>query len=355
MNKILDTVTTAADGKTVRAGLVQHILLTIVANSGTGEAELLAAAGLSREALADPDERIPSCCLEKLVCAGARLSSDPLLALHASETADLSGFGVIGFLQQACSTVQETIEMIQRYEHLLSDSCHTTLQYQPGTALWCFECDSGNAEFSRHASEFMLGCWRQGFRQRPLQRHVPILRAVHFRHEPPADSALFTEYERIFGCPVHFRQAVTALELPLETLKMPLAHPDAGIQEALEQHARRLLERSDKPGSLLERARTQLRVLLHNGCASRDMLAENLGISARHLHRQLQREGVTYNQLLDRLRLELAHSYLANSSDSIATVAERLQFIETQSFIRWFRQMTGETPRKYRQGLGEQS
>ena len=340
------SATGIAPGDTVLAGLLLHILNSAAASGLSAEA-MRSAAGLSPELLADPTGRVPAAYLEKLVCASVELTHDPLLGLHMSEHANPSGFGVLGYIRQACATLLEVIDMTMRYEVLVSDIGRTSLAHQPGVTLWCWECKSASPLFRRHATEYLLGCWRAiQIRMLNAQPH-PILQ-VCLRHDPPADPALIAEYERVFGCPVRFNQPVSALVLPNEVLKQPLAHPDPALQQVLEQHALQLIGQREKALTFMDKARAQLQTLLQQGDGSREALAEALGMSGRNLHRQFEREGGSYRQLYDEVRLEMARRYLASSPEPVEAVAMRLQFGGSQSFIRWFRQLSGETPGQYR-------
>lgn len=337
------------NGDTTRAGLVRD-MLTSASSRGLEIDPLMEAAGLSHELLADPNSRLPVASLERLVCAAAAISDDPLLGLHMSEQADPAGFGVAGHLRMACGTLHEVIDMTMRYERLVSDFGLTSLSYQPGTVLWCWNCKTESPLFKRHATEYLLGCWLSIHLTMLPQRPLPTL-SVHFQHAPPDNPALLAEYQRIFSCPVYFQQKESALVLPAEIVKQPLSHPDAALQEVLEQHARQLIEKHGRADSFLQRARSQLRSLLHQGDASRESLAAALGISSRHLHRQLLRDGHKYQTMVNEIRLELACQYLSGLDESIESVAIRIHFTESQSFIRWFKKMTGKTPGQYRESI----
>ncbi len=333
-------------GDTVLTGLVQHII-TSASASGLPANILLTASGLNADQLSNLTGRVPALCLERLVCVSAEISQDPLIGLHMSEKADAAGFGVLGYIRQACSTLLEVIEMTIRYERLVSDIGHTRLLYEPGVALWCWDGKTDNYLFKRHATEYLLGCWLT-IQIRQIKGSPSPIRAVYLEHGPPSQSELMAEYQRVYGCPVYFNQKVSALVLSADNLKSPLAYPDPALQGVLEQHALQLIEKREQSASFLEKARAQLRKLLHQGTASRELLADTLGMSSRHLHRQFEREAYSYRQLLDELRLELACRYLGETNEKIDTVAIRLKFTESQSFIRWFRQHSGQTPGQYR-------
>lgn len=333
-------------GDTVISALVQHVISSAV-SSGLSRDALIRAAGLSAEQLAGYTDRVPAYCLERLVCASVSVSNDPLIGLHMSEKADAAGFGVVGYIRQACSTLLEVIDMTIRYERLISDIGQTSLSYQPGIALWCWNAKTNNSLFKRHATEYILGCWLT-IQIRQVKDTFSPIRAVYLEHSPPIEPALVAEYQRIYGYPVYFNQKVSGLVLSADHLKAPLAHPDPMLQEVLEQHALQLIEKRSQAESFLAKVRAQLRHLLHQGIASRELLAESLGISSRHLHRQFEREQYSYRQLLDELRLEIAYRHLSDSNESIDNIAIQLKFSESQSFIRWFKQHAKQTPGEYR-------
>lgn len=334
-------------GGLILAGLIQHLLIT-AEQRGVPRESLLAAMNLKPEQLADPNQLIPASHLERLLMAGIAWTEDELLGLHLSQFSRPEGFGVAGYILQACSTVREIIEMCIRYEHLVSSIGTTSLHYEPGLALWAWDVSTDNDVFSQHAADFLIGSLAAIARMLPLAPASGFLRCVHLRHSPPASASLVEEYQRILGCPVRFNQQLNALAFPLEGLNAQLVHSNAAMREALEAHAR-FLEQKNECVDFVERARSRLRVLMGEGTASRERLADSLDMSGRTLLRRLSDEGTTYRELMDGLRLEMAEKLLAESGDSVESIAHRLQYTESHSFIRWFKSRKGLTPAKFRQ------
>ena len=66
------------------------------------------------------------------------------------------------------------------------------------------------------------------------------------------------------------------------------------------------------------------------------------------LRRKLSAEGISYQQIKDNLRSDLANKLLANRSLTIGEVARQLNFSEPRAFTRAFKQWSGLTPREYR-------
>ncbi|MDC0663409.1 AraC family transcriptional regulator [Marinobacter sp. SS21] len=331
----------------VLAGLVQQLLI-VAEKQGLSREYLLAVMEMKPEELADPNQLIRTNYLERLLNAGLAFSQDELLGLHLAQYSRPEGFGVAGYILQACSTIREAIEMCIRYEHLASSIGTTSLHYEPGVALWAWDIATHDDVFRRHAVDFLLGSLSFITRTHPTTSTHNFFSYVLLQHSPPASPRQLEEYERVFGCPVRFNQPLNALAFPLEALNAKLVHSNSGMLDALEAHAR-FLQRKNEGVSFYVRARTKLRVLLGDGFASREGLAECLGMSSRHLLRRLRDEGTTYRELVDELRLELALRLLAESSDSVESIAHRLQYTESQSFIRWFKSRKKMTPTQFRQ------
>jgi AraC-like DNA-binding protein len=79
-----------------------------------------------------------------------------------------------------------------------------------------------------------------------------------------------------------------------------------------------------------------------------DDLAAWLNMSARTLHRQLQEEGASLQQLKDSVRRDLAVTLLQRSSRPMKQVAEAVGFQNEKSFMRAFKTWTGATPESFR-------
>ena len=67
-------------------------------------------------------------------------------------------------------------------------------------------------------------------------------------------------------------------------------------------------------------------------------------MSQRTFARRLADEGLTFSQLLDRLRLDLARRYLVSEELSISKVAWLLGYKEVGAFSHAFRRWTGKSP-----------
>lgn len=84
--------------------------------------------------------------------------------------------------------------------------------------------------------------------------------------------------------------------------------------------------------------------MLASGDANIDRVARELGISRQTLYRRLKAEGVTFEQLLDRLRHRLALKLLRDQHLSVKQASWRLGFSDPAAFSRAFKRWTGTAP-----------
>lgn len=335
-------------GELVSIALVRHFL-DLASRQGYSTADLLAEAGLEPERLADDDGWLPVAQSAAMIHAVLRSSEDPQISLKLSQLSFVSGFGIVGYLVESSLTLKDAIQSVMRYERLLSTVAVSHLDHFPGEVSWSIDCCTADPVVDRQIEEFHIGV-RHLFMRMVKEKLSNIVSAVHFRYPAPTDPEQLAVYQGIFDCPVQFDQARSALVLKLPALAFEFHQMAPGLKQTLEGYADRKMAEmmGAASGSALAQARAQLSALLYRGHASRERLAEYLGVSGRHLARQLAAEGSSYGELLDELRLEVAHKLLTDSSRTISEIGQQLSFSDGPSFSRWFRQRTGETPRDYR-------
>lgn len=77
-------------------------------------------------------------------------------------------------------------------------------------------------------------------------------------------------------------------------------------------------------------------------------VAVALSMGVRTLQRRLARNSLTYRELLERCRHQLAEDQLRASAASVAEISRRLGYSDPAHFVRAFRRWTGRTPSRYR-------
>lgn len=335
-------------GAYVAAPLVQH-LLDLIRWKGLPSEEALERLGLTREDINPPGGRLPMTIAGQLLHLALETAGDPQLFLRLSKVTFTNGYGVVGHLLQTCPTLGDCIDSLTRFEPLISNIGFSSVQHRPGQVLWGLDVHYPDDELVRQVTEYNIGV-RYRFLLLVEEKRSLVAQAVHFRHPAPQSPEAMQAYTDVFHCPVLFGQTENALVLAANALRIPMRQADSALKEAVEKQAEKKLgEFGKKPASFGEQVRNELLGLLLSGQASREKLAERLGISSRHLGRQLENAGLGYRELLNELRMDSAREQLLYSARTIDEIGERLGFSDGQSFSRWFRQASGRTPGEFRQ------
>jgi AraC-like DNA-binding protein len=331
----------------ISARHLQHMVRQAVA-AGVPADMLLAAAGLPRQPITDADGMIPMAAIESVLAAMDRHPGSAMAGLQLAQEVQPATFGALGLLLQSCTTLADMLNILVRFNGLLSNVGTTTLAFGPGNTTLYWDCVAGSPSFRRHASEYVLGTFVVMARlMLPDHPHLPL--AVRFAHAQPPGTSAGRDYFSFFRCPVHFGQDRNAVVIPSALLNIPLAHGDAALKPLLEQHALALLHRRQHPSTLEEDVRRLISLMIIKTIPDRDAVAAQLGISPRSLHRHLQEAGTGFREILDEVRLQMARQHLQDTANSISTIADTLGFSTHQAFLRWFKQHTGTTPGRFRQ------
>ncbi|MBA5603847.1 helix-turn-helix domain-containing protein [Duganella sp. FT3S] len=135
-------------------------------------------------------------------------------------------------------------------------------------------------------------------------------------------------------------------------IRFPLAIADEPSQTAdADLHARMCKAGDEELTRLAGSIGARVRHLMHQGQPAWPTLAEiaaRLALSPRTLVRRLESEDLSYQQLLDEVRNELACWYLRQSALPMGDIAERTGFSDQANFTRAFGRWQGQTPREYR-------
>ncbi|MCX6595248.1 MAG: AraC family transcriptional regulator [Acidobacteria bacterium] len=335
-----------SNGVRFSASFVRDVVLYAAAR-GVEIDELCAAIGISRALLTTPDEPVAGSVYERSWQIAMERTGDPDFGLHLGESVHPSMLGLLGFVMLSCETVGAAIERLIRYWNTINRATTLSLSREGMEAAleWSVVDLPGNfllhnpRQSAESASAAMLSIAR-ALAGRPL----PLMR-VEFAHPRPARTV---EHDRLFGGPPVFGAALTRMTFRAEALAWPVLQANSALLEGFEtQIARRVHQ---EPDSLADRVRQEIGRRLRGEAPELSAIARALRVSERALQRELQQLGVSFRQLLDELRRDLALEYLKNQQASIAEVSFLLGFSEPSAFHRSFRKWTGVTPQAFRRG-----
>ena len=164
---------------------------------------------------------------------------------------------------------------------------------------------------------------------------------LHFAAPRHVDS-----YRVLFEGPVDFQgtaaPAVSRISFDAGYLSLPVRRDEVALQRMLQRALLLTVRPYRRDRLLVEKVRQVLSEHLEQA-RNADEVAAHLGLSVRTLHRQLQEEGASLQQLKDSVRRERAMNLLLKTRKPIKQVAAEVGFANDKSFMRAFRLWTGKT------------
>lgn len=298
--------------------------------------------------LQDKDARLSEAECAALFDRAALCLQDDALGLHVGETIRPGHYGVLGYVAMNCATLGEALSQLGRYQALVLDI--GPMELRAGRQEVCLSWSPDSERPFRQLAEFNLAGlvtfarWISGRQDAPLR--------IEFNYPAPADLG---EHARIFACELQFDQPRYAIAFPQAWLHQPLIQPDAGMRELMSRLADRQMQGLARGPDALAKARALIARQLSEGELTLEQLAAGLDMGVRTLQRKLKEAGISYTQLVDNVRRELAEHYLADASLDLNDLAFLLGFSEQSAFQRAFKRWMGESPGAWRRRMQRQS
>lgn len=299
---------------------------------------------ISPATLADPDALLNSGAVAELLEASAAQSGCETFGLLMAESRTLASLGPISLLLAHQGTARDVLNALVEYQGVLNEviSLNVEEAREDGDKLAIIRTGFLTGYDGRQSIELLMAIVCRTVSEVVSGRWHPDL--AYFRHGAPADLG---QHMRIFQCPLVFNAEFNGLVCSRAALDAP--NPTA--ESAMARHAKRYLDMlvpEHADGSLTERARRSLYLLIPAGRATLEQLGTNLGIHPRALQRQLDREGRSFAMLLNEVRRELALRYLASPAHNVGSVARMTGYATPSSFSRWFTGEFGMSPAQWR-------
>jgi AraC-like DNA-binding protein len=325
----------------VRAAVLSHYD-DVAKRLGLSPPLMLRKVGLTPRMLASPTQLIPQESALALLEISARESGCDTFGLHLAEARVLSDFGPISLLLTHQPSIRVALETIAQYRHLLNESLGMYIEDVGKTTIIREEIMSDYPGGTQQSTDMALGVLMLIFRAILGEHWRP--QALHFTH--PANSDL-QAHRRLFGCALHFNSDFNGAVC----LKTDMDRPNARADAAMASYAQSFIEAMPKRGqsSVVQDVRRSVYLLLPMGRASVEQIASGLGVNVRTLQRRLDESGVSFSQLLNEVRCELAQRYITHTPHSMGRVAEQLGYSNLSSFTRWFTAQFDCSPSRLRE------
>ena len=329
-------------GSPTAGGGLSRLAAVRVRNAGIKLEPLLARAGLTADQINDPEQRISAGAQIAFLQAAAEQLADDYLGLSLAEDFDCRELGLLYYVMASSDTLGDALSRAARYSRITNEAIG--LQYQGARKPALRLTYSGILRHEdRHQIEFSVLAmvrmsWLTG--RRLVPEHVSL---THVR------SKGISRFARFLGRGVEFGSEVDEIVFPAGSADWPLVEADQRLNKILRKVCEESLRaRKGNTGAFRVAVENTISPLLPHGQARAEVVAKKLGLSERTLARRLGEEGVTFIEILQELKANLAIRYLEEERLPISKIAWLLGFEEISSFSHACRRWTGKSPRQLR-------
>jgi AraC-like DNA-binding protein len=277
---------------------------------------------------------VPIESVSRLLEAAAERSGVEAFGVLMAEARKVSSLGPLGLFAREQPTLRGAVDALAHYARLLNESMSVSLEDAGDVAILREELLLGEAVSVRQAHGLAVGVLFTMLRSFLGADWRP--RRVCFVHDAPRDTSV---HARFFGRDVHFGADFNGIVCASRDLTVENPHADPTIA----RYARELLEirqPTDRTG-FSSQVRQLVVVQVGSGQCTVERVAQMLRMDRRTIHRRLLDEALTFSDIVDTVRRELATQYLAEGRKTLAQVSSLLGFSAPSGFSRWYRKQFG--------------
>lgn len=301
---------------------------------------LLRRAGLSRTMMSDPEQMLPARSVVHLLEDSADTSGCMTFGLRMAEYRQLSDLGLVSLLIVHQPTLGDALDVLSEYRNRINSNLTLQVEKHDDAIFLREHFALQQPLFSRQVNDLALGVLYKICRSVMSPQWRP--QCVSFSYERPAKTADRAVFDRLFDCPVQFGADFDGMVI--ERADMQRRNPMSDM--ALASHARELVGGMVAPGdrSVAEEVEQSIRILMPMGRASIGEVAHSLGTNVRTLQRRLERDGVVFSDLLDRVRVQQVSHHFASRHLRLTDIAHLVGYSSLASFSSWYRSRFNRTP-----------
>jgi AraC-like DNA-binding protein len=273
--------------------------------------------------------------------AVGELSADPAIGLKLGSEPRLERYHPAAVAAVCSRSYRDALQRMARYKQL-------TCPEEIGIHI---EGDEARVEFIYHEAREdepevlidMALAWILSVGRRGTEGFIRPLRMELKR--PPRHRDLL---EAHFGCRVKFRAGRNALVFRNADLDRPFVTHNAELLVALGAQLESELEERLRSANVGEQVKRALKRSLAGKRPTLQDIAREVGMSSRTLQRRLGDAEITFQQMVEDTRRELARHYLQHSTVELNEAAFLLGYEDANSFFRAFQRWEDTSPGEWR-------
>lgn len=305
---------------------------------------ILRGTDLSDAWLKDDDALISTANYLTIVGNALDESKDPALALHLGQKQNLGDLGIWGYAIMSSPTLGDANQVAIQYWELNGSLVTLSYEKEDDSSVWkiypAFPMD--NLRLWIFAVEELLSTFLSG--SGFLSKQEFHIDEIQLSYPDPGYGSLYRE---MFKCPVSFNKEVEMFRIPLHFENLPTSMGNPVLADICRQQCQQLMAKLKTSDELISTIRNLLIASL--GQFPRlPVIARQMAMSSRTLRRRLQERNITYQNILDEIRVELTKEYIATTNLSVDQIASRIGFSEATTLRRAFKKWTGKNIKEFK-------
>jgi len=319
-------------------GLSTRLAYARAETAGVALDPILRKVGLTRQQVKDPASRIKVHDQIRFLSLVADALSDDLFGFHLAQATDLREIGLFYYVLASSETLLEALQKAARYSSIVNE----------GISLRCIAGNAFGTSFhyvgvSRHIDQHQIEFWMTALVR--ICRQLTGLDVLPGRVRLIHRRVWNEELAAVFGDNVELGAAADDIRFPTRMKHAPVVSADLHLNKLLRSYCEEALsqKRRDR-GSFRSQVVNAIVPLLPHGKVQAGEIARQLGVSQRTLARRLIAEEVSFSEVLENLRSDLANRYLADPELAISQIAWLLGYRDVGAFSHAFKRWTGKTP-----------
>lgn len=304
---------------------------------------LLERYGIDPRNVADPDQYIDCGALVRLLDGCGILFGEPLFGLRLAELQGPDVFGSAAALCRAAPTVRKGLHALIDYRsaaHSRQGEFVLVANGKVAELRWRGVSEPATA---RQADYQFLLLMIKVLRMLAGADFRPTCASLNFDVPQVSLSGLMNSV----GCGVSCRQQHNAITFPAAVLDWSVASANRLTYRLLENHLKTM--RTAPDADLVVRVEAYIRGAMPSGNCTIVRCAQKLGLTVRMLQIQLKKQNLSFSDLLEEQRVELAKMELRSGVSSMQEIAGMLGYSEQAAFGRAFKRWTGTSPCAFRE------
>jgi AraC-like DNA-binding protein len=316
-------------------------LPAVLRDLGANPAELLAEVGIELALFDNPDNLLSFSARGRLLEHCAARTRCPHLGLLVGQRASLQSLGLVGSLVKYSPDLGTALRTLVRFFRHHTRGAKATLTVEGQLAFFGYQFvrpgTKGADQVGDGALAVMLNIMQSlcGPGWKPSQ--------VTLAHRKPDDVEPF---RRLFRAPLLFDAEQNALVFLAEWLTYRLPVDDPELRRQLTKQIKALEARHRD--SFPDQVRSVLRAALLTDRSDADDIASLFSIHRRTLNRRLNEDGISFKDLVEEQRFEIARQSLLDTDLQVGDVAALLGYADASAFTRAFRRWSGTAPAEWR-------